>query len=70
MVAINNPEQLGFNGQDVCVIFKDGREISGHATMHASDELIDLRLADGRRYQFSLHDDNLREVTCVHDIDD
>jgi hypothetical protein len=70
MLAITNPEQLGFAGQDIRLVFKDGHELTGHATMHASDDLIDLRVADGKSCQFSLHDRNLRSVTCLHDIDE
>ena len=70
MLSITNPEQLGFFGQDIRVIFKDGRAITGHATMHAADDLIDLRVAEGQGYQFSLQDDNLHEVTCMQELDD
>jgi len=70
MLALTNPEQLGFYGQDIRVVYKDGHELSGHATMHACDDLIDLRVAAGQSYQFSLRDGNLKQVTCLHDIDE
>ncbi len=70
MLAITNPEQLGSFGQHIRLVFKDGSALTGLATMHATDDLIDLRLAEGQGYQFSLDDENLKEVTCLHDLDD
>ncbi len=70
MSVITTPEQLGACGLDIRVNYQDGSLLSGHATMRADNDLVDLVLADGRVVRFSLQDADVREVTCLGSHDD